>query len=833
MSGIKIEYGIDLGTTNSAICRMVKGKPAIVKTDTQKEIMPSCVSVNRHGAIRVGDSAYNTMSQDKRRATKTWQTSDSNTFLEFKRTMGTNAMYPCKNRGKDFTSVELSAEVLKTLKSFVKDTETPVTAAVVTVPAKFTVNQKTATLEAAKLAGIEQCELLQEPVAASLAYGITADEKNGIWMVFDFGGGTFDAALVRVEAGIMQVFDTDGDNYLGGKNLDYAIVDKIILPHLQEKFALTYCLRDETKKQVLRDAMKTYAEEVKKQLSFNERESVLSNVGDLGEDDDGDEIELDMEISREQLNDVMRPFFQKAADICNALLKRNGLTNDQLNKLILIGGPTYCPLLRDMLREQVTPNVDTSINPMTAVAVGAAIYASTRDAESDVQTTQNVPADATALDVDYRPTTVETRVFVTVRLPDGAPEEDLFVELERSDGAWSSGTIEIGRDGCVVEVSLKEFEPNCFSVCLYDAQGNRRPCVPKEITILQGTGIGPAVLPYNIGIAIRDTEQNCDVFKMAAGLEKNRSIPAVGVVNNRWTTGQLRTGNANDELVIPVIQVDDFAEAEGRTAAYYEHVADVIVTGADVSRDVPANSQADVTLRVDTSEQMTMSVYFPEQDITVEKTLDTSKKQSLEEAKALTAQFIREAREKIDVLAREGVDASELQAELRIVQNSARNDAEAKAVLQNIKMVLRKIEDRERETVWQRAEYTLQKNLERVESACTDATRLAKLRAQVEHAVRSRDVKAARELSKGLWSTYFSLTRRERYVCVIEFYGRNFRNVSWRDAARARQHIDRGLEAVRNAASVETLEGVVYALWNLDDSDADSEAKANIRNLLQ
>ena len=208
MARVKIDYGIDLGTTNSAICRMEKGEPVVIKTDVLKDTMPSCISVNKKGSIKAGDSAYNTMKQDKRRATKSWHKETSNTYIEFKRTMGTDTKYHCSNLNSDFTSEELSAEVLKALKSFVTD-ET-ISSAVITVPAKFTVNQKTATIEAAKLAGFKRCELLQEPIAASMAYGLTSDEKDGLWMVFDFGGGTFDAALLKVEDGIMQVFDTEG-----------------------------------------------------------------------------------------------------------------------------------------------------------------------------------------------------------------------------------------------------------------------------------------------------------------------------------------------------------------------------------------------------------------------------------------------------------------------------------------------------------------------------------------------------------------------------------------------------------------------------------------------
>ena len=121
MARNKIDYGIDLGTTNSAICRMEKGEPVVIKTDVLKDTMPSCISVNKKGSIKAGDSAYNTMKQDKRRATKSWHKGASNTYVEFKRTMATDTQYPCSNLHRSFSSEELSAEVLKTLKSFVTD----------------------------------------------------------------------------------------------------------------------------------------------------------------------------------------------------------------------------------------------------------------------------------------------------------------------------------------------------------------------------------------------------------------------------------------------------------------------------------------------------------------------------------------------------------------------------------------------------------------------------------------------------------------------------------------------------------------------------------------
>ena len=220
----KIDIGIYIGNEYCSIAQMENGEPVIKKTDTLKDTMPSCVYINKKKAIQVGDSAYNAMKRDKLKTMKGGNFK-SNAFIEFKRTMGTDKKYYSSNMDKEFTSEDLSAEVLKGLKSFVTDEN--IKATIITVPAKFTVNQKDATLRAAKLAGFEHCELLQEPIAASMAYGLDAKNKDGYWLVFDFGGGTFDAALLKVEEGIMKVIDTEGDNYLGGKNLDYAIVDEL------------------------------------------------------------------------------------------------------------------------------------------------------------------------------------------------------------------------------------------------------------------------------------------------------------------------------------------------------------------------------------------------------------------------------------------------------------------------------------------------------------------------------------------------------------------------------------------------------------------------------
>ena len=191
--------------------------------------------------------------------------------------MGTDEKILCTNLQRTFNPEELSAEVLKELKKFVLDDE--VKSAIITVPAMFDNNQKDATKRAAKMAGFDYFELIQEPVAASIAYGLDAKLKNAYWLVFDFGGGTFDAALMRIEDGIMKSVDTAGNNKLGGKDIDKAIVNEIFLPYFRENYSIEGVLTN--KREDFVNMWKSKAEEAKIALSFNPSYEIET---DLGED---------------------------------------------------------------------------------------------------------------------------------------------------------------------------------------------------------------------------------------------------------------------------------------------------------------------------------------------------------------------------------------------------------------------------------------------------------------------------------------------------------------------------------------------------------------------
>ena len=818
----KIDYGIDLGTTNSAICRMEKGVPVIQKTDTQADIMPSCVSVNKKKAIRAGQLAYNSMLLDKRRATKDWEYI-SNSYVEFKRAMGTNQTYKSSYLGKSLSPEELSAEVLKKLKSFVLDEN--VSNAVITVPAKFTLLQKTATLEAAKLAGFGHCELLQEPIAASMAFGLSTEEKNGYWMVFDFGGGTFDAALLKVEDGIMQVFDTEGDNYLGGKNLDLALVNDIIIPYLKENYAIEGILAIPEKKDILQEAMKTYTEEAKNQLSFQTSWDILSNLGDLGEDDNGEEIELDLTITQEQAFASMRPYFQKAVDICKKLLQRNNMTGEQLNKLILVGGPTHSPLIREMLREQITPNVDTSIDPMTAVATGAALYASTIDSQATPSVTDN---NVVQLSLGYDSTTVECAEWVSIQLNNSVPTNpnSVWVEFVKSDGSWSSGKIEVTNAGNVAEVVLQQGRVNSFKVTTYDQMGNTLECFPNEISIIQGTKVGAAVLPYNIGIAILGEDERIAIIKQVPGLEMNKPIPAIGQYTDLKTTCQLRPGISEDKLIIPVYQADN--DYEDDSPAYlYERVGAVIIDGRDIEKYVPENSLVEVTIRVVESEKQKFEVDIPSTGETIRKDFIVDPVIKLSEVPQEIEQNFSDAQLTLNNLTNQGIDTTDLQQQLEGVKKEDSENSEKKMVLQHQKEVLREIAKRKAESEFGKTESELKRMFNMTEEdnqkyGTPDTTqRLEELRPRVDAAVvklqqkATDSVKQAKQLISEIRDLDYDLALVDYFKAWVYGWNRDFEAIDWKDKNRARQLVNQAVGIINGTPTKDALFPIVRQLISL------------------
>ena len=820
---ITVDFGIDLGTTNSAISKMENGNPESIRTNTLKDTMPSCVFINRRGAIQVGDAAFNALKAEKLNAMKNWDSSDDNSFIEFKRTIGSDAKYDSSNAKRSFTSIELSAEVLKTLKSFEKDEN--ISTVVITVPAAFKNNQIDHTRQAGILAGFQQIEIITEPEAAAWVYGLNAENKDGYWLVFDFGGGTFDAALLKVSKGIRQVIDTEGDNYLGGKNLDEAIVDKIIIPYLKTRFVIDELLADDYKSNILRNSMKFYAEEIKKQLSFSHETSILTNLGDIpGKDDEGNELELDMTVTVSELENAIAPVFQKSIDISQDLLTRNNLDGSKLSALILVGGPTLSPVLRKMIASQIC-KPDTSVDPMTVVAKGAAIYASTiKRKEETIETNPT----KIQLEINFEPTSVFDEEDGVIKILADKTESEIptivFANVSRQDGGWSSGNIEINAIGEIVKVQLEKGKSNAFSVTLYDDKGNKLECEPSSFNILQGGRGGSAVLPYNIGIEIQDRNTGKLEFRTVEGLTKTKQLPASGTMSNLKTPKQIRPGMDSDFLEIAIYQGEHGADRS--RAIHNHHINTIYITGSDLPALLPANSDVDIELKIDINQKITGLATFPHLAFTFEFECETVTDTTGEDKASYLANEINKGLRSVKQLKSKGIDGAEIdkaEKELEEIKSQFEKDKSAsdkqQQALENLRKVLKVVDKLEGEREWPEMEKELKEAFYKLEEinkkkGNEQTTEMVNdIKPNVEQAVRDMDKKHTPALIEKINRLAFELERLEHLIGFILFLDRDFDSIDWRDRQAARNAVERGKSIIYEAPSISRLQPIVNDLY--------------------
>jgi molecular chaperone DnaK len=802
MARLKIDFGIDLGTTNSAIAVMDEGKVKMHRTDTQRDTMPSCVMVTKKGFL-VGDKAFAQLSKDKKKSS-----SDpdfvSNIFIEFKRTMGNSVKYKTDDKiGVELSSEELSAEVLKTLKSYVDDES--VKSAIITIPAAFEMNQINATKKAAELAGIEYVELVQEPYAAAIAYGVESANKNGFWLVFDFGGGTFDSALVKVSDGIIKVIDTEGDNFLGGKNLDEAIVDNIFIAYLKERFAIDSIIEDQEKFTAFKEMWKPLAEDAKNQLSYKEEYPILTNLYDeYGEDDEGEEFEIDLTITREQLKEVIESFVQKAIDYCKVLLKRNNLDGNSLSELILVGGPTLSPIVREMLETQIKkPN--TSVDPMTVVAKGAANYASTINNTVD---NENADASKVQLHIDYDSMVASDETFVTVKTKDA--DRIVFAEIARGDDAFKSEKVELNNIGEVIELHLKSGERNTFTILLYDEKGNKLECEPNKFSIQPDTALGGATLTHTICIEVFDKKAGKKLLKAIKGLEKDKTLPAQGVSNGLTTRKQIRPG-MDDFIDIPIYQGIPETKAISNN-----HVTTVRITGDDIPKLLPEGSIADLTLNFTKGSDFSGKINFL--DIDFEMPLEINSNES-EVTKEWLEQQIKETENSLRNI--DSPRSSEFEEKLNKVKNifdSKNTEAGRLETRSELQKVAREIEQVEKLNEWPNLEETLKEEFYRLEKANNElgnekTTQVVnQFRSQLDEVIRAKDVKLGNVLLEEISGFFVQHTLIYQLVGFIRQHNDNFNSYNWKDSGRARTLLNKGLQVISENPTTDELHPIVIAV---------------------
>ena len=350
--------GIDLGTSNSAASVLIGGKPTVIPSaegaSQYGKAFPSYVAYTEDGQRLVGEPA-------RRQAV----TNPENTISAFKRSMGTDRKFSIQ--GKQYSPQEISAALLQKIK---KDAESflgePVEKAVITVPAYFYDNQRTATKDAGTIAGLDVVRLVNEPTAASLAYGIDKQSDDDInILVFDLGGGTLDVTIMEFGDGVFEVQSTSGDTQLGGTDMDNAI-----LKYLADEFKKTDgidLMEDDQAVQRLREA----AEKAKIELSTTLTSQV--NLPFISMGADGKPHNLINDLSRAKLEELVDPIVKKCGTPIKQALDDAKMTRDDIDKIILVGGPTRMPCVQKFVEDYIGKNVERGIDPMECVAMGAAI----------------------------------------------------------------------------------------------------------------------------------------------------------------------------------------------------------------------------------------------------------------------------------------------------------------------------------------------------------------------------------------------------------------------------------------------------------------------------
>ncbi len=344
--------GIDLGTTNSCVAVMEGGEPVVIPNAEGNRTTPSVVAFSKNGERLVGQIA-------KRQAV----TNPDNTVISIKRSMGTDKKI--RIEGDEFTPQEISAMILQKLKSDAENyLGSEVKQAVITVPAYFSDSQRQATKDAGKIAGLEVLRIINEPTAASLAYGMDKEEQDQKIMVYDLGGGTFDVSILDIGDGVFEVLATSGNNHLGGDDFDQKIIDYLIAEFKKEQGV------DLSNDKMAMQRLKEAAEKAKIELSGVQQTNI--NLPFITADATGPK-HMDITLTRAKFEELIHDLVESTAGPVNQALKDAGISASDIHKVLLVGGSTRVPCVQELVKRVTGKEPDKGINPDECVAIGAAI----------------------------------------------------------------------------------------------------------------------------------------------------------------------------------------------------------------------------------------------------------------------------------------------------------------------------------------------------------------------------------------------------------------------------------------------------------------------------
>lgn len=565
--------GIDLGTSNSAAAVFDGERVEVVRSASGASITPSVVRIDARGNIVVGE-----------RARRAAYTDADNVRSEFKRLMGSPHRLRFGAVGVERTPTELSAEVLRALREDVRaQTGVLPQQAVIGVPALFELPQTAATSDAARLAGFERVELIQEPVASAIAAGYRQGESEGAWLVYDLGGGTFDVSLLDTREGLLRVVGHDGDNFLGGRDLDGALVDWVIA-RLADEHGISLQRSEPEHQRALR-RIRVAAEEAKIELTRAAQAEIAVEALQIA----GREIDLALTIDRQTFESLVAPLVSRSIDVCVRLLGAHGLkvgTAGSLSRVVLVGGPTAMPYLREQVSGVLGAPFAEALDPMTLVAQGAAMHAAS--AGLDARGTPSAsPAKGVKVWLQHPAMTSDATPYVIGRLVDPTDRQRVAaIVMGRSDGTWSGSAETVDADGTFVTMAqLVPRVRNELSIEGRAADGTPIALSPSTFFIVHGVTLGDPPLSRTIGVALADDH-------VQTYFERGSPLPMRRTFTLR-TVEPLSPADPTSALRVPIVQ------GEFPLAHLCRMVGTIEVTAARLASPIPAGSTIEVTLDLD------------------------------------------------------------------------------------------------------------------------------------------------------------------------------------------------------------------------------------------
>ena len=496
---MKHYVGIDLGTTNSAVSTFDGSDIRLYKSPDQNDVTPSAIFIDKRGNKYVGQRAYDNAAR-----------SPQNAATGFKRFMGTST--PIKLAAVDLvmTPEECSAEILRVLYGYLPEAirNDPDTGTVITVPAAFNQMQKDATMSAAEGAGLGKVALMQEPVAAVMSV-MRQRKSDGMFLVYDLGGGTLDIAIAESISGRVSLMAHGGIAMCGGRDFDRILMDNVVKPWLLDHFDLPDDFSVDKDYTTLRHMAGWATEKAKIELSSKDESVISLDDTELRvKDRSGADVYLDIPLTRERYDELISEKVHESIVAARETMEKVGLSSHDIGRVVFVGGPTQYKPLRDKVAFELGIAASTDVNPMTAVSEGAAVFAESIDWSSHNRGRKSgrgsvAASGALNIGFSYVARTPDIKAKIVAKLGGKATDGASF-QIDSIDTGWSSGKIAL-KDGAGIDVPLNKPGENLFKIFVFDAAGGPISIDNNKITVTRTAAQIDAIpASHSIGVEARE-----------------------------------------------------------------------------------------------------------------------------------------------------------------------------------------------------------------------------------------------------------------------------------------------------------------------------------------